>query len=657
VSPPLEGFADTHTHPLSNLAFGGALAGASAEFPQGPPGGLVWGDAAEDDISVALAACDADSHLGHNHILGFDLWIPTLGQTNLSEQVVLSTGRQGGARHGRFGYSAASAPASFTSWPDWRDGLHQQYHAATMIRRAYDHGLRLMCALAVHTRLFSRMLLGEQGEQFDEEAIDLEISGIKAMIASHSWMELALTPADVREIVGVRDHLAIVLGVEVDQLDRYGGDAQQPRPGADVQAYTLGQGRSVAVIDDPANSWVPQLLDKLVELGIRQITPLHFADNAFGGFAVYGDLFNSSNNYSTGKFAEVVAAVPDAQPGASPPQPGDPTPDGIDFHFDPQEQTQIQFPLGDIVPVPASVPSPASYKAPVPLTPYGHKNARGLTYAGYVFIREAMKRGLVIDVDHMSDRTINGYVDPSSNKPVAGVLDIVNKGVDGSGEAYPVLSSHTAVRSLQYRSTDPLAWAPNSATGGAPMRVCMTSERSFSDETLSAIAAQGMLAPGTADPGSVNVAHVTGLAPGIRQRDIPKSSLLSWAANYLAAVEAGGGPDHARVALGTDFTLTPSCGPRFGRRIGPRPGPPGYREPLSGRLPYAGEQSGTLERSKVGERVYDFNSDGLAHHGLLADLLTDLRSVIDDTYLAPLLNSAEAYTGMWERCRAAAGLP
>ena len=41
---------------------------------------------------------------------------------------------------------------------------------------------------------------------------------------------------------------------------------------------------------------------------------------------------------------------------------------------------------------------------------------------------------------------------------------------------------------------------------------------------------------------------------------------------------------------------------------------------------------------------WNFNVDGLAHAGMVPDLIADLRSVgVTDTYLQPLFRSAEAY--------------
>jgi hypothetical protein len=50
----------------------------------------------------------------------------------------------------------------------------------------------------------------------------------------------------------------------------------------------------------------------------------------------------------------------------------------------------------------------------------------------------------------------------------------------------------------------------------------------------------------------------------------------------------------------------------------------------------------------MGQRIFDFNEDGLAHYGLLPDLLQDLKDLGDDD-IQTLFRSAEGYLQMWEK--------
>jgi microsomal dipeptidase-like Zn-dependent dipeptidase len=92
------------------------------------------------------------------------------------------------------------------------------------------------------------------------------------------------------------------------------------------------------------------------------------------------------------------------------------------------------------------------------------------------------------------------------------------------------------------------------------------------------------------------------------------------------------------VALGTDtggFSALP----------GPRPD----AEPL--RYPFKSSYCQIrFRRQRTGERVFDLNTDGVAHYGLFADLIADVeRQPGGRRALRPLFRSAEAYLQMWER--------
>ncbi|MFT4572498.1 MAG: microsomal dipeptidase-like Zn-dependent dipeptidase, partial [Candidatus Binatia bacterium] len=66
---------------------------------------------------------------------------------------------------------------------------------------------------------------------------------------------------------------------------------------------------------------------------------------------------------------------------------------------------------------------------------------------------------------------------------------------------------------------------------------------------------------------------------------------------------------------------------------------------------YSGEV--TFTESVVGDRTIDFNTEGLAHIGMVAELIEDVRGDgVTDEELEPLFKSAEAYIRMWEKAEA-----
>ena len=63
---------------------------------------------------------------------------------------------------------------------------------------------------------------------------------------------------------------------------------------------------------------------------------------------------------------------------------------------------------------------------------------------------------------------------------------------------------------------------------------------------------------------------------------------------------------------------------------------------------YAGDV--TLQQPVVGNRVLDFNTEGMVHLGLVAELIEDVRrDGVTDKELEPLFKSAEGYLRMWEK--------
>ena len=57
-----------------------------------------------------------------------------------------------------------------------------------------------------------------------------------------------------------------------------------------------------------------------------------------------------------------------------------------------------------------------------------------------------------------------------------------------------------------------------------------------------------------------------------------------------------------------------------------------------------------LRRMRTGNRDWDFNTDGMAHYGLMPDFLQDLRNIgMQPMQLTYLFRSAEDYIQMWEK--------
>ena len=67
----------------------------------------------------------------------------------------------------------------------------------------------------------------------------------------------------------------------------------------------------------------------------------------------------------------------------------------------------------------------------------------------------------------------------------------------------------------------------------------------------------------------------------------------------------------------------------------------------------------TFEKPVTGNRFFDYNEEGMAHYGLLAEWVEVLRkedSKYSENIMDIFMNSAEAYLQMWERARRQAGV-
>ena len=93
------------------------------------------------------------------------------------------------------------------------------------------------------------------------------------------------------------------------------------------------------------------------------------------------------------------------------------------------------------------------------------------------------------------------------------------------------------------------------------------------------------------------------------------------------------------------------CRPGHGhRRLLGSSGPAPRRGADAARLPVPRHSRGKVlfQRERTGSRTFDLNTDGVAHYGLIPDLLADMQQHGGAPALRSLFRSAEAYLRMWE---------
>jgi microsomal dipeptidase-like Zn-dependent dipeptidase len=541
----LFGYADLHCHPMAHLGFGGATIPISAVTRR-----LFWGlpdnaRSATPDPVYCLPCC-RPSHL-------FRQLLPILVDSHHGDGFP------------RF------------AWPRHDTVLHQQMYFEWM-KRAWQGGLRLICALAVHNRLLASMFDYPPGTDLsDTAAIRAQLAEMKRFATRHGrWMEIVTTADQARASI-VNGKLAVVLGIEVDSL----GEWRAPQ--------------------DTSLPKIEALLSSLYDDGVRTITPIHLANNAFGGCAISDDQFNLLNHFLgqnlRHRFYEVRR---DRVPG-------------VEYRLGTATGPQVM--VNAYLELVRSRPRPDTVEMSYPnypaMNPHCSANAEGLSPMGHLFLKAMMKRGMLIDTDHMSELARDE------------ALTLAER------YEYPVYSSHTALRDLALTRAEasPVTFA------GVAHEGMLTLEQLIRLRNLG-----GVIAP------------MTNLGPTKAHRGLPttpprdeRNSSLSWMNAYAYAVEKMEGK--GGVALGTDFNgFAKQPGPRFrgDHVIGP-----------STRVLYP--TASGLPEYRLGDRTFNFNEVGLAHYGLLPDFLVDADNVLPrdkqgENATATLFRSAEAFCVMWRRC-------
>jgi microsomal dipeptidase-like Zn-dependent dipeptidase len=546
------GVADLHCHTTAHLGFGGHLLAGRLDGP----------------IERALARCDIFPH---------GKWgTGNFGRSWSLVQLLI----EGGAGHGPCGHE------HYANWPHFHTMAHQQVFVE-WLKRAHDGGLRLLCSLTVNNELLA--------EQFghpdsDESSIEKQMRELRRFTERHAeWMGLALSASEARRLIA-SGKLAVVAGVEMDSLDSMLGKRAQ------LNREPL-----------PAER-VPRILQWLRDLGIRMMTPLHLANNSFGGTAVYDDKFNLLNHFLRGRFIDV-----EGHPGVS-----------FRFGEDLDFQTRSAVMYYELK---YRTRYPRGYALNAP--GQGHVNRLGLTPTGAAFLQEAMRQGFILDVDHMSERCTDA------------ALTLAEQA------RYPVCSSHCTFRE---QALEPHETSVKAKRSHEAMKTREQARR--------ILALGGMLAPIT------NQLELKDFPGSTVENDCARSS-KTWAQSYQYAVSVLNEVGRGGVALGSDFNgLNQQPGPRYGpnaayglkddeRRQKRRPVHQ-RRQLMRPRLPYTGTMYRTeapFVRSRAGRREFDFNTDGLAHVGMLPDFIRDLVHVgLTDAQMDPLFSSAEAFLRMWETC-------
>jgi microsomal dipeptidase-like Zn-dependent dipeptidase len=553
------GFADYHAHMFSNLAFGGAL---------------FAGEAYPEDPNSPRAAEKALARCRHTSLL------------HPSTRILVGEVEP---RHGR-----ADGFPDFERWPRFDTHLHQQMYI-DWVYRSYQYGLRLLSLTITNNEALCESIYHPKPCN-DMAVVDLQLAEIERMAALEGdWLRIAHSAAEADEIVR-SNRLAVVIAIEVDTL------------------FDCGISRARECSCGVAE--VAERLQRYYDRGVRQIVPIHMADNGFGGAALYKELLANNHflrrGYFVGYYDCFAGGVRWTLRGSK----------GIPW----AAQLSTFLSTGRFY-----RPEIAAAAAA------GHCNALGLTSdCGRSLIREMMRRGMLIDVEHMSTLALEDTL------------------AIAEAERYPVLLSHTWLRDLKL----PRERVRSAASQGHPAHDPFDEQRAEmhrSADTIRRIAALGGVVGVLTNQGPVELPAAIDAFPVANDCD---GSSRSFAQAFLLASELMG-PDGG-VGFGSDFNgLAGQPSPRFGadacaggiageaRRAAQARG----QEAEGARVRYDGSVTigdRRLTQSQAGNRRFDINQDGLAQYGMLPDFIADLRvSGLPDEALDRLFRSAAAFVQMW----------
>lgn len=366
------GFVDTHSH-ISAYEFIG--------------GRVNYGDPFHK-FGIDHALQDCEVHHG------------PMGMTGVVEQVTSTMG-----------------PHETRGWPDFpfwpvHNSLqhHQSYYR--WIERSFLAGQKILVNHLVHNEVLCQLNPQKENDCDAMPAIILQAQRMREMQdyidaqaggPGEGWFRIVTSPAQAREVIG-DGKMAVLLGVEMSKV--------------------LNCGEFLGVSEC---NWdeIIERLDTLEALGVRNLFPVHKFDNAFGGHlpdlgnpvGISGVLY-AGNLAETGHPIEYETCPDDEYSGDEHDQ--EPTLDPLQpLGLIDQLLFQMDY-LGTAFPA-----SPEEFAEFDPRRGTGHLcNTRGLTSLGEALVVELMRRGWLIETDHIS------------RKAAARILELTIQ------HDYPVVNSH-----------------------------------------------------------------------------------------------------------------------------------------------------------------------------------------------------------------------
>ncbi|MDD9892989.1 MAG: hypothetical protein OXT49_05710 [Gammaproteobacteria bacterium] len=365
------------------------------------------------------------------------------------------------------GHDTSGYP-EFVDWPGPKRITHEGMYYK-WVERAWKSGLRIMVNDLVENRVLCQLVKGidtanpltQQGgpglqcnemqtvhDQVDfmhrlQDYIDAQNGG-----PGQGWMRLVGSPAEARQVIA-EGKLAVVLGVEISHIFNCqlnynlpavslptgllgGENPGEPESELSEALHAYGQDRfddrlqeTLGLADENSctESGIKAQLDVLWDKGVRQLFPVHEFDNAFGGNGIFdGLILNFGNLLDTGRFWQTYdcpeqdyfydagAIMAESLAGLCELAGSPECTEGVSV-LDP-----LLNPVTDLI---------GSLSLPV----YGNNeqcNARWMTPLGNFMVEELMKKGIIIEVDHLELEMKSQLIEKAA----------------GVSPAYPLVSTH-----------------------------------------------------------------------------------------------------------------------------------------------------------------------------------------------------------------------
>ncbi|MCA9640155.1 MAG: membrane dipeptidase, partial [Myxococcales bacterium] len=374
----LYGIAEIHSHIFTNFGFGG--------------GGIYHGSPFHRlGVEHALPDCSLwHGQDGKRDIVGY-FYDNDTGLGDITSLIpILTSGEVPVFNHETTGYP------DFTAWPNsWNSSTHQTMYYR-WIERAYLAGLRLVVNLATGNSVLCDLVRGTKAQEVRYSCNDMvsvertieETKNLERYIDAQSggpgkgWFKVVTSPAEAREAIKA-GKLAVVLGIEISNV---------------FDCFLTPPDGFETCSEDTMNA----ALDRYQELGVRVVFPVHKYDNGFTAGDGSNGIIELGNVINSGHYTSKVQDCP-----------------GIDVTFDhggvtfgglnkPRDAFDSEPPLDmsgfadnvvtKLLPLLGAIQEPAlegEYCQKFGLTPLGEKLILGL-----------MKRGMIPDIAHLPQRSL-----------------------------------------------------------------------------------------------------------------------------------------------------------------------------------------------------------------------------------------------------------